>query len=377
MKSNVYIPNVGFRQAGVRLEHPVSIERDGRKLTIQQLVATEKGTDLLYEFTCLPEECKSPDVLGRSTERAVLRGGEREYGHDPNAFGSSQMSARNGWAAERTVGLMPIPLGLRHVELQLSGTVVGEWSLALELVPFAADPAHEHLTLDVSDTREGITLTVTSIDASPEVTAIGLAVSIDPPVMSVLSIGGLSGMRDGATALTLRDGQERVYPERPRPEDGSPDPSGQTDVALFDPLPADARDLELEVPFVYVDRLDGEVRIALPLREPIAGSLGGCAMRVLSTAEADASKPWHHGAALGIALDLGGWQGERRLLKPHHLAVGGKPCGMGYGRGMSAVAPEPLDYIEARLQKPLEATELTLMGATVQVRGPWRVRFRR
>jgi len=374
---DVYIANVGFRQGGVRLERPVSVEREGRTLTIVELVATEKGTDLLYEFTCLPDERKNPDILGRSSERVVLRDGEREYGGDPNAFGSSQTSAAKGWATERRVGLLPIPLEPRRVELQLAGKVVGDWSVSLELVPFAADPTHEQLTLDASDTREGITITVRSIDASADATAIGLEVTIDPPVMTVLSIGGLDGMRDGVTALTLRDDLGRVFPERRRPENGSPDPSGRTDVALFDPLPVDARDLELEVPYVYVDRLEGRVEIDLPLREPVAASLGGCAVRILSAAEADRSKPWNHGPALGVALDLGGWQGDRRVLKPHGVEVDGKSGGMSYGRGMSAVAHEPLDYIETRLEKPLEAKHLTLTGSTVQVRGPWRVRFRR
>lgn len=374
---DVYIANVGFRPAGVRLERPFSIERGGRTLTIVELVATEKGTDLLYEFTCLPEERKNPDIVGRSSERVVLRDGESEYGCDPKSFGSSQTSAAKGWATERRVGLLPIPLEPRRIELMLSGKIVGEWSVPLDLVPFAADPTHEQLTLDATDTREGITIAVRSIDASADATAIGLEVTIDPPVMTVPGIGGLDGMRDGVTALTLRDDRGRVFPERSRPESGSPDPSGRTDVALFDPLPLDAHDLELEVPYVYVDRLEGRVEIDLPMREPVTGSLDACEIKVLSSGEADRTKPWNHGPALGIALDLGGWQGDRRVLKPHGIEVDGKACGMSYGRGMSAVAPEPLDYIETRLEKPLEAKHVTLTGSTVQVRGPWRVRFRR
>ena len=374
---DVYIANVGFRPAGVRLERPVSAERDGRTLTIVELVATEKGTDLLYEFTCLPEERKNPDILGRSSERVVLRAGESDYGGDPNSFGSSQTSAAKGWATERRVGLLPIPLEPRRVELMLSGKIVGDWSVALDLVLFAADPAHEQLAVEAADIREGITIAVRGIDASAEGTAVNIELTVEPPAMRPPSIGGLHGMRQGITALTLRDDKGRVYPERARPEHGSPDPSGRTDVALFDALPADARELELEVPFVFVDAEAGRVELDLPVAEPVTGSLDRSTIRVLSTAEADRSNPWNRGPALGISLDLGGWHGDRRVLKPLELQVDGEPRGMSLGRGMNSVAPEPLDYIETRLEKPLEAKHLTLIGASVQVRGPWRVRFRR
>lgn len=374
---DVYIANVGFRQAGVRLERPVSVERDGRKLTIAELVATEKGTDLLYEFTCLPEERKNPDILGRSSERIVLRVGESEYGCDPKSFGSSSTSAAKGWATERRVGLLPIPLEGCRVELRLSGKIVGDWSVALDLVPFAADPAHEQLAVEAADTREGITIAVRGIDTSAEGTAVNIELTVEPPPMRPPSIGGLDGMRQGITALTLRDDKGRVYPEHARPEGGSPDPSGRTDVALFDPLPADAHELELEVPFVFVDIEDGRVELDLPVAEPVTASLDRSRVRVLSTAEADRSNPWNHGPALGVSLDLGGWHGDRRVLKPLELQVDGQRCGMSLGGGMNSVAPEPLGYIETRLEKPLEAKHLTLIGATVQVRGPWRVRFRR
>jgi hypothetical protein len=374
---DVYIANVGFRPAGVRLEHPVSMEQGGRTLTVVELVATEKGTDLLYEFTCLPEERKNPDILGRSSERIVLRAGEREYGGDPNSFGSSSTSAAKGWATERRVGLLPIPLEAGRVELMLSGKIVGDWSVSLDLAAFATDPAHQQLAVEAADTRDGITISVRGIDASSERTAVNVEITVEPPVMRPLSIGGLNGMRQGVTALTLRDDKGRVYPEHARPEDGSPDPSGRTDVALFDPLPADAHELELEVPFVFVDDDSGRVEIDLPVVAPVSASLDRSAIRVLSTSEADRSNPWNRGPALGVALDLGGWHGDRRVLKPLELQVDGKPRGMSYGRGLNSVAPEPLDYIETRLEKPLEATHLTLTGATVQVRGPWRVRFRR
>jgi hypothetical protein len=378
----IYLAGVGFREPGVRLETPVSLERDGRRLTVRKLVATADGTDLVYAFSLLDEEMKSPDRMGRPGERVVVRDGPNEYGSDPKAFGESSVhGSKEGlptWEVERRLRLVPIPLELRRVELLLSGGKIGDWSIPIDLVPFGIEePSSGRLTVDASDVHEGVTIAVKGIDVTAESTALSLDVAIDRPVMRPLSIGGLSGMREGVTAFTLRDDKGRVYHERARPGEGTPDPSGRTDVALFEPLPADARELELEVPFVYVDDEAGQVEIDVPVREPVAASLDRYAIRILSTGEADRTNPWNHGPALGIALDLGGWQGDRRVLKPLGIQVDGKACGMSYGRGMSAVAPEPLDYIETRLEKPLEAKHVTLTGTTVQVRGPWRVRFRR
>ena len=220
---DVYIPNVGFRQARLRLEHPVSTERDGRTLTIMELVSTEKGTDLLYEFSCVPEERTNPDVLGRSYERVVLRDGERDTAATRNAFGSSSTAARNNWATRRRIGLLPTPawiFAMSRYGYPARSSETGP--LFLELVPFAADPEHEQLALDASDTREGITITVRGIDASASGTAVNIEATIDPPVMRPLSIGGMSGMRDGITALTLRDDKGRVYPEVHGPKTGVP-----------------------------------------------------------------------------------------------------------------------------------------------------------
>lgn len=375
----LYVAGVGFRHPGVRMETPVSVDRDGRRLTVRKLVATTEGTDLVYAFSLLDKEMKQPDRMGAPGERVVLRDGPNEYRTDPKAFGSSSAHhSREGlptWEVERRLRLVPIPLEPRRVELLLSGKI-GDWSIPIELVAFGEEPSTGRLSLDASDTHEGVTITVKGIDVTGDATAVSLEASIDRPVMP-LSIGGLSGMREGVTALTLRDDKGRVYPERARPGESSLDPSGHTDVALFEPLPADARELELEVPFVYVDDESGQVDVDLPVREPVAATLDRYAIRILSTAEADRSNPWNHGPALGVALDLGGWQGDRRLLKPMGIRVDGKACGMSYGRGMSAVAPEPLAYIETRLEKPLEAKHITLTGTTAQLRGPWRIRFRR
>jgi len=45
-----FLPGIGFRRAGVRLAAPVSVEHDGRTMTVLDLVATPEATDLTYEI---------------------------------------------------------------------------------------------------------------------------------------------------------------------------------------------------------------------------------------------------------------------------------------------------------------------------------------
>jgi len=81
------------------------------------------------------------------------------------------------------------------------------------------------------------------------------------------------------------------------------------------------------------------------------------------------------GPALAVRLHLGGWQGDRRMLFPSRGLVDGSDLGLGYGNGIKATAPEPVDAIEIRMPDPNAPKMLTLIAPIVQVRGPWRIRF--
>jgi hypothetical protein len=364
-----FIPGVGFRDAGVRLKQPVSLEREGRTVTVVELVSSAQRTDLTYEFTWLSGES---DALEKF-ENATLRADSRDYRGDPGST-----SARPGKIV-REVVMAPLPAHLRAVELRLTGGTIGDWSARLELRAFPEEAAPAGRALDATDTHEGITIHVRSIAVTPESTAVELEVTTNPPVLLVEGIGGYSGMREGATALTLRDGAGRVFPERVVNDirDKFPNQYGR-EVALFDPLPADARGLELEVPFVIVsEEVPDGPPLVLPVETPVDVWLGSNRVRVLRSRPADAANPWHRGAALGVDLELGDWQGNRRVLTPGQAIVDGKSIGVGLGRGIHGPAPEPLDYIELRVDDPGAARSLQLGMPTVQVRGPWRIKFER
>lgn len=129
---------------------------------------------------------------------------------------------------------------------------------------------------------------------------------------------------------------------------------------------------------MYVLEIETAVVVPLPVRETTSVMLGPYPIRIASTGEApDSPRRRNFGSALAINLDLGGWRGDRRVLFPSHVLVDGQDRGIGYGNGINAVAPEPVDLIEVRMQEPLSVKQLTLLGATVQVRGPWRLTFAR
>jgi hypothetical protein len=66
------------------------------------------------------------------------------------------------------------------------------------------------------------------------------------------------------------------------------------------------------------------------------------------------------------------------VLKPWQVKVDGQPGGYSFGgRGLYGPAPEPLNLIEVHQRGAEAPKRVTLSGATVQARGPWRIQFRR
>ena len=66
-----------------------------------------------------------------------------------------------------------------------------------------------------------------------------------------------------------------------------------------------------------------------------------------------------------------------RRYGPSCLLVDGQNLGMGYGNGINAADPKPVETIEVRLADPLAVKRLTISGGTLQVLGPWNVGFPR
>jgi hypothetical protein len=227
--------------------------------------------------------------------------------------------------------------------------------------------------VDASMTHEDITVRLKGVARSASSTAVAFEVSTAGQGTWPAGAGGLHGRRYEASLLRIRDDKGREYQEIPE-EDLVTRDVGQ-ELAVFGPLPDDVRELELEIPMVYVSEELPPVDIALPVIEPVEAKLGPHPFRVLSTGPApDSRRRQNFGPALSIALDIGAWQGDRRLLFPGGIKIDGQQRGMGYGNGINAADPKPVETLEVR-PEPESPKVLTLSGGTIQVRGPWRVRF--
>ena len=369
-----FLPGIGFRQAGARLARETRVERDGRALTVTQFVSTPEGTDITYELAD-PAQTAACVVPGSGPsifdpDRVTLRDGEREHG---DAFVRSSGALVGG--VRRQLQARPVPGDTRTIELHVVTAMFGEWSVPLELVPFGADGEGRLHTVDASATHEGITVHVRGISVTPEATAIRFEARGGPGTQ-IMGVGGLHGMRAGANELLLRDEHGREYAEMAKRD--AREPMDRSDLAVFPPLAPDARELELVVPFVTVEEAKAPVVVNLPVTEPLPITFGRYAIRILRTGAApDSPRRRNFGPALSVELDLGGWQGDRRVLFPSGVLVDGNNIGMGYGNGINASSPEPVDTVEVRMPDPERPKLLTLIAPVVQVRGPWRVRSAR
>jgi hypothetical protein len=377
MSSQVtFIAGVGFRQAGVRLAHAQRIERGGRTLTVTQLVSGPEGTHLTYEIHDPALGDTSCAVPGRGAsvfdpDTVTITEGTIDHG-----AGFITSSGVLAGGVRRTLQARALPLSARAIELHVASGMFGEWTIPLQLEPFGTDDAGRLHELDASAVHESITIRVLGIATTADATAVRFEATSGAGVQSIVGIGGLHGMRFGPTELVLRDEQGREYAEMAKRD--AREPMDRSELAVFPPLPDDARDLELVVPYVTVEEAKAPVVLRLPVTEPTPVAFGRYAIRVLSTDEApDSPRRRNFGPALAVRLDLGDWMGDRRVLYPSGVLVDGNNWGMGYGDGINSTAPEPVKTVEVRMPDPSAPKLLTLIAPVVQVRGPWRIRFAR
>jgi hypothetical protein len=365
-----YLPGIGFRPSGLRLAGAASEERDGLTLTVHDIVATPLGTDIRYEIT------------GGSDGAACIVPGQDKNAFDAGslAFVIDGQEFAGGMCRSASVirgGMRYVfdgprlPQDADHAELRIRNGYYGDWNVSLDFVLFRADlsPMRE---LDESATHEGITVHLRGIGRGPDETAIRFNIVVPRPAFPN-GAGGLQSMRHGPTALRLRDDKGREYEELP-PEQMPGRTMGE-ELGVFGAIADDAKSLELEVPFVYVSEQLTKVEVALPVTAPVEATLGPYPIRVLPTGEApDSLRRRNFGPALSIPLDLGGWQGDRRIIYPMRVQIDGQDRGVGYGNGINAADPTPVETIEIR-PEPTDPKTMTLSGGTIQIRGPWRVRF--
>jgi hypothetical protein len=369
--TRVFLPGIGFRQRGVRLVKPAHREAAGRTLTLRDLIASPDGTELAYDLSYADEGGEA-----RAHESILIRHGAHEYDF---GGGTVAMWPTDGaWRrAIRSDVSFPATAGPIEVEVAISG--LGVWRVAGELAAFGQDT--ESRDLDASDTRDGITVHLHTVSLSRESTVVEVSASTSAEDTFVEGIGAYSTTRMGPTALTLRDKALRVYREQlhdPRLDDALP--QGRQ-FAVFEPMPEDARELALEIPYVYIQECKEELTFDVPVTTPATLAYGRYRTRVLRTYAAPGSKdvaslPYRE-PGLGIDIDLGGWQDARRLLAPRLVYVDGANRGLRYTNRFDTRNPEPVQQFEIPMEGAHNAARVKLLGVLVQVHGPWVIKFER
>jgi hypothetical protein len=366
--TTVYLADVGFRPAGVRLAAPVRAADGSHTLTLSELIATPQGTDLTYYVTGLTgDEGYTPrqDVvaIGSAGVEHVLTRGAFSFGSDGQRL------------RRRISSTSVIPPWTGPVAIAIAITGVGEFRVAAELRPFGPETDAPRRDVNTSATHDGITVTVRGVGAAREETAIEIEVAVGDGECSA-GIGGYRGHRLGPTALSLSDESGRMYMERWQ----EPGRFDHTTLARFQPLHPEAREVELAVPYIFVEDAAATMEtLPLPVTSPVETRLGRYGIRVLATARVEANPRARNVTAqepaLRVDLDLGGWHADRRVLLPGRPLVDGDFCNVGYRLTgmMDARRPEPVDRLEITGDRALTAKTLGFGHPIIQVRGPWRI----
>src|SRR5512132_940123 len=160
--TRVFLPEIGFRQPGVRLVEPVHSDAAGRTLTLRDLTASPDGTELAYDITYNDEGGDE-----RARESIVIRHGAREY---ELGNGTIALWSKDGMWQRAIRSKTQIPATAGPIELEVAISGLGEWRVAGELAAFGQDT--ESRDLDEFDTRGGITVRLHAFSLSKDAAAV-------------------------------------------------------------------------------------------------------------------------------------------------------------------------------------------------------------
>lgn len=385
--ADVFVPNIGFRSTGLRLAHALKHVDGDRTLSINHLICTAAMVDISFDVTDAQVLKDFPDgpvrvplrmdpefAMSLRHDRVSFRFGDRV---ERMESGPGDTFAIPGGIRRNWVLRPPLPIDLKEVEFQFSSAHLGQWIVPVEMTPFAESDEVRRFDVAADDTHEGITIAIRGLALSDQFTAVDLAMRVSANV-ECAGIGGLEGMRQGPSALQLRDQSGRTYVETERPFGMHVASSAMGDAAYFEPIAAEATELELVVPFAYVRDRQARVDVELPVTTPAMLMFGDLPITVVASApvpDNPGALPRDRGPGLGFDLDLGSWQGDRRVLVPTYVVVDDRTNGYRYTKMFRMSAPEPVDRLEVPMDNAQDARKLSLCGSTIQIRGPWRVRF--
>ncbi len=374
------------------------LSADG-KTVIQMGTEVQAGID--FKFVYQQVRLTIRDESGRlyQTRRLSEIGGGSPVNGDPFTGGLQRLDVE--WTLD---ALAP---EVRSVEVLLDAPApLGNWTVEVPVVPLQKAGLPQAREVRSGLELHGITVGVTSVSASAEGTAVQLRAQADPQVGKVRSIGPLGLLRQ----LVLRDDRGREYlekidllsqpPSLPR-RSWSPGSNFTvlTEDLLFPPLASDARSAEVVVPFVVISEQSGDASLRVPIggkkvgeRIPLDANLtlGSYSFRVTHAEIVDSSSkqlPMPPGERrLVLQLDLGDWNGDRKLMGLGQLLLDGaesygfSPSASDDGFGVS-FPPNPNEGTDGQWKRvalvlpkdvPDQVT-VTFRNADVAVQGPWRL----
>jgi hypothetical protein len=392
-----FVPGLGIRACGASalvMAGPVSVERDGLTLSVNQLLSAGGETVVQVEVRGLPPPAAEPrpaplrprfelrDERGRVYAQATRSGGFVTRRQDP--------PGGTRWVFQAEPSFGPLDPDVRAVELLLEAAdPVGSWRVAVPLVPAPSAGLATAQPVTASATLHGLTVSVAGVVADGERTAFALRAEAGPgqQVRALATEGrGLRGVQLGPELdPTLRDDRGQLYYERLspwQPITGAADPSGAyAEDVLFPPLPADARWAELTVPFVVVEEEVPDAALTVPIAAgqpgtPVPTELtrGPYTVRIRGT-RVEEQDPLERERVrrVVLALDPGDWQGGRKLLSPGQALVDGMTAPRTRWR---TGGDWPSQVTELAVPLPEHADRITVRfrNIAVAVQGPWRLR---
>ncbi|HEV8228357.1 MAG TPA: hypothetical protein VGQ86_00240 [Candidatus Limnocylindria bacterium] len=388
MSDTVYVPGAGFRPASALRLAGETVAREGeRGLMVLRLISSSEGTELSFEIDDQAQADRVNTAFGELRDMLVsmdvrLRDESgAEYRPRPGRGGLSMGQCRFGFFARNEL-LEPLPPHVRRVTLQVRGGL-GDWDVPIEVRPIGETDAARRQTLDVSQEIDRVTVRVTGFAATATETVLDIEATAAPPARRVRGVGS-NWIRINKERLALVDERGRRYEElEPHDPDEwrarhpwrrNPDDDGSRTLAVFPPLPEDARELFVSVPLVIVEEAVGDLEIALPVDESRSVRLGPYAIDLIAAKIDDARYPdGTSQRAICITLGPGDASGARTAIKPARFVVNGKErlCGWAH------VADPHVRRYQIALDGADAPAAVTLRDAVVEVRGPWEIRFTR
>lgn len=419
------VPQLGGQACGVGAlvaAQPASVSRDGRTLTVTQLLSANGRTLLKLEISPQPDggiTLRSTPGSGSGPMSPVYGGGVPILvapGAPPVSRASAVPSTPpvpvNITLEDSTdkvyprVADLPQPVGVgsrflagvgtprvavinevfaqldpgvRSVTVRLSAPdPLGSWSVSVALASL-----HTSGQEGLAVTHQGITLGATLV-ANPQQTIVHLVAMSQAPGVQIHDIGGELWL---GQRLVLQDDQGRSYAESP-PTPGGPAPadcfgsartltlSCNTYDAVFPPLPPDVHAVALTVPFMTVAEENSSASLPIPVGGKTPGDqipihtdmkLASYHLRVMG---ADLVNILGH-RAVTLHVDRGDWQNGRKLLGAGTVTVEGINGGGGGGESLDRTADIRVGLPDGASDHPV----VTFHSPLVAVNGPWKLQL--